>query len=113
GQQPPVAFLGPAAEAERMTPVAATPHGFVAGGSVGPELFDRHARFWTSPDGAAWTPVADDPQGFDDAEPHAIAVTGQRLVAVGVVGSAQRPTAGVSWTSDDGGETWTRHDDPA
>ena len=38
--------------AERMTTVIATPDGFLAGGSIGPELFERHARFWRSADGA-------------------------------------------------------------
>ena len=38
--------------AERMTTVIATPDGFLTGGSVGPELADRHARLWRSTDGA-------------------------------------------------------------
>jgi hypothetical protein len=98
--------------AERMTTVSATAHGFVAGGSAGPELFDRHARFWTSPDGLEWRSVPDDPAAFANAEVRAITTYGDGLVAVGVVGSAQVPTGAVAWTSTDA-STWTRIDDPA
>ena len=90
-----------------MTTVLATADGFVAGGSVGPELFERHARLWTSSDGAKWQPVADESDAFADAEVRSIADTGHGLVAVGLVGSAQRSTGSVAWTSPDG-RTWTR-----
>jgi hypothetical protein len=106
-----VAVLG-GSEPERMTAVAATNSGYVAGGSFGPELFDRHARFWTSPDGATWDPVADDATAFADAEVTAIAASGDGLVAVGVLGPAQHRTGAVAWTSSDG-RSWTRVDDPA
>src|SRR5207244_2319528 len=59
-QRHPVPLLEGSEVAERMTTLVATAHGYLAGGSVGPELFDRHARFWTSVDGIAWTAVADD-----------------------------------------------------
>jgi hypothetical protein len=95
-----------------MTTVAATGHGFVAGGSAGPELSDRHARFWTSADGVEWRSVPDDPAAFADAEVRAITTFGDGLVAVGVVGSAQEPTGAVAWTSPDGA-IWTRINDPA
>src|SRR5439155_14059749 len=45
-QAHPVAMLGNGGVAERMTTVLATPDGFLAGGSAGPELAERHARFW-------------------------------------------------------------------
>ena len=106
-----VAALGPGNVAERMTTVVATGHGFLAGGSVGPELFDRHARFWTSADGGEWQPIPDDPAAFADAEVRAIAPLGDGLVAVGVVGTAQAPTGAVAWTSTDG-RSWSRVDDP-
>ena len=106
-----VATLGASGIAERMTSVVAGPHGFVAGGSLGPELFERHARFWTSPDGATWRPVADDDAAFANAEVRAITRFGEGFVAVGVVGTAQQPTSAVAWTSPDG-TTWTRIDDP-
>ena len=98
--------------AERMTAVAATKLGYVAGGSAGPELFERHARFWTSSDGVAWETVPDDKAAFADAEVTAISAIGDRLVAVGWLGTAQHHTGGVAWTSSDG-RTWTRIDDPA
>ena len=108
----PVTVLGADGVAERMTSVVATSTGFLAGGSVGPELADRHARFWTSTDGATWRPVPDDPAAFADAEVRSIARLGSGFVAVGVVGTAQQATAAVAWTSPDGA-TWRRVDDPA
>jgi hypothetical protein len=108
----PVAILGDGSVAERMTTVLATPDGFIAGGSVGPELLDRHARFWTSRDGVTWNPVADDPAAFANAEVRAIARLGDGYVATGITGSVQDITGSVAWTSPDG-VTWTRHDDAA
>ncbi|HJP89631.1 MAG TPA: hypothetical protein VJ850_11405 [Candidatus Limnocylindrales bacterium] len=108
-----VPVLGTDRTAERMTSVVATAKGFVAGGSVGSELLDRHARFWTSPDGATWTPDLDDEGTFANAEVRSIAVLGDGgLVAVGVVGSFQQPTGAVAWTSPDG-LSWNRIEDPA
>ncbi len=108
--------LGPVPEGslspERMTSVIAGPSGYVAGGSVGPELFDRHARFWTSADGADWQTVPDDPATFADAEVRSITTAGDGYVAVGVVGPAQEPSGAVAWTSSDG-VTWQRIDDPS
>jgi hypothetical protein len=107
-----VRVLGTDGVAERMTSVISTDSGFLAGGSVGPELSDRHARFWTSPDGATWVPVPDDAAAFADAEVRSIAHMGTGFVAVGVVGTAQQATAAVAWTSADG-RAWHRVDDPA
>ena len=98
--------------AERMTAITATSSGYVAGGSVGPELSERHARFWTSNDGAAWEPVADDATSFADAEVRAITAFGDGFVAVGVLGPARHPTGAVAWISSDG-QTLIRIDDPA
>jgi hypothetical protein len=92
---------------ERMTSVVATQNGFVAGGSAGPELLDRHARFWTSPDGAAWQAVPDDATAFANAEVRGISTFSGGLVAVGVVGGVQDPTGAVAWTSAHGA-SWTR-----
>jgi hypothetical protein len=97
---------------ERMTTVVTTDGGYLAGGSAGPELLDRHARFWISADGVDWQPVPDDPQAFANAEVRAIASSPEGFVAVGVVGSAQQPSGAVAWTSADG-STWHRIDDPA
>jgi hypothetical protein len=93
-----------------MTSLAVGPDGFVAGGSVGPELFERHARFWTSPDGIAWTPVPDDPAAFADAEVRSLTTAPGEFIAVGVAGSVQDPTGAAAWTSTDG-TSWTRVDD--
>ena len=107
-----VAILGDGSVAERMTTVIATDDGYLAGGSVGPETLDRRARFWTSPDGATWTPVADDAAAFANAEPRAIARLAGAFVAVGVAGNVQQPSGAVGWTSPDGTH-WTRIDDPS
>jgi hypothetical protein len=98
--------------AERMTTVSATPGGYLAGGSAGPELADRHARFWRSVDGLTWDAVLDDPAAFAGAEVRSITRLGDALVAVGVVGTAQKATAAVAWISRDG-QTWARVDDPS
>jgi hypothetical protein len=111
-KQHPVPLLEGSDVAERMTTVVATEHGYLAGGSVGPELFDRHARFWTSVDGREWQPVPDDPDAFANAEVRAITTFGDGFVAVGVVGTAQHPSGAVAWTSADG-SAWTRVDDPS
>ncbi len=111
-QQHPVPRLEGSDVPERMTTVVAGDRGFVAGGSVGPELFDRHARFWTSVDGMEWQSVPDDRAAFGNAEVRAITTFGDGFVAVGVVGPAQEPSAAVAWTSVDG-SSWTRVDDPS
>jgi hypothetical protein len=106
-----VPVLGNAGEFERMTSVAYASGRFVAGGSVGPEVGDRHARFWNSGDGIAWQPADDDPDAFDNAEVRAIAAVPEGFVAVGVVGRTDQPTGSVAWTSSDG-RHWARHDSP-
>lgn len=108
-----VPVLGTDGLAERMTSIAAGATGFVAGGSVGPELSERHARFWTSADGTVWTPVPDDDAVFADAEVRSITpLADGSFVAIGVVGSVQAPTGAVAWTSPDG-RAWTRIEDAA
>jgi len=92
-----------------MTSVIATSDGFLAGGSAGPELGDRHARFWTSSDGIAWAPAPDDATAFADAEVRAIVATDRGFVAVGTVGNVQNVSGSVAWTSPDG-LRWTRID---
>lgn len=110
-QRHPVPVSGDGGVAERMTAVAAGPEGFVAGGSAGPELLDRHARFWTSTDGITWEPVPDDPVAFANAEVRAITPFEGGFIAVGVVGTVQDHTGAVAWTSPDG-VSWMRVDDP-
>jgi hypothetical protein len=95
-----------------MTAVTPRGSGYLAGGSLGPELFERTARFWTSADGRDWQPVPDDPTAFANAEVRAITKFDDGFVAVGVVGTAQEPSAAVAWTSVDG-RAWTRVDDPS
>lgn len=111
-QRHAVPVLGGSDVAERMTAVVSSERGYLAGGSVGPELFERHARFWTSPDGIDWQTVPDDPVAFANAEVRAITTFGDGFVAVGVVVAAQEPSGAVAWTSVDG-LTWTRVDDPS
>lgn len=111
-QQHPVPLLEGSDVAERMTTVVASSRGYIAGGSAGPELLDRHARFWASVDGADWQPVPDETAAFANAEVRAITTFGDGFVAVGVVGTAQHPSGAVAWTSADG-SNWTRVDDPA
>ena len=98
--------------AERMNAVTTTDFGYLAGGSAGPEGFERHARFWTSPDGVTFDPVPDDDAAFADAEVTAVTSYGDGYVAVGMLGSAQHHTGAVAWTSPDG-LRWSRVDDPA
>jgi hypothetical protein len=107
-----VAIIAGGGMPERITSVTAWPNGFVAGGSVGPELADRHARFWQSPDGITWTPVPDDEAVFANAEVRAITHFQDGFLAVGVVGTAQDPTGAVAWFSRDG-RVWKRIGDPA
>jgi hypothetical protein len=107
-----VPVLGDDGAAERITTVAEGREGFVAGGSVGPELFERHARFWRSADGITWSPVADDPVAFANAEVRSVTAFGDGFVAVGIVGTVQEHTGAVGWVSPDG-VAWTRIDDPA
>ena len=95
-----------------MLAVTAGSHGFVAGGSAGPELFERHARFWRSDDGITWTPAPDDPVAFANAEVRALTPFEDGFVAVGIVGTAQDHAGAVAWTSADG-VSWTRIDDPS
>jgi hypothetical protein len=97
--------------AERMTIVVAGEDGFLAGGSSGPELLDRRARFWTSPDGRAWKAVAD-ADAFDGVEVAAITRVGGGYLAMGRLGDGQRGTGTVVLRSDDGAD-WRRIDDEA
>jgi hypothetical protein len=94
---------------ERMTAVVAGPSAFVAGGSVGPEVGERHARFWLSTDGSHWQPVPDDPEAFANAEVRGISAVGDGFVAVGVTGTTQEPAGALAWTSRDG-LRWQRHE---
>jgi hypothetical protein len=105
-----VPTIGDSATWERIVTVLATDTGFIAGGSAGPELGDRHARFWRSADGATWEPVPDDP-AFAGAEVVAIAQRGSGFVAVGRLGTGQRASGSIAWTSTDG-NTWRRSASP-
>jgi hypothetical protein len=104
--------LSGGAEWERVVTLVATNDGFLAGGSVGPELGDRRARFWRSVDGTTWEPVPDDP-AFDGGEVVAIEPrAGGGFAALGRLGTGQRSTGSVAWISDDG-VAWHRVDDSA
>ncbi|HEX7950236.1 MAG TPA: hypothetical protein VF494_07790 [Candidatus Limnocylindrales bacterium] len=102
----------PLDQAERMTTIVTTDEGLVAGGSVGPELGERHARLWRSADGLAWQPVPDDPAAFAGAEVASIVPRATGYVALGRLGTGGRATGSIAWHSSDG-LTWSRIDDPA
>lgn len=102
-----VAVLPEEAAPVRMTSVTAGPDGFVAGGSAGPELSDRDARFWQSADGVTWVPSPADPTVLGNAEVRSVTRFQDSFVAVGVVGDFQEPTGAVAWTSPDG-SAWKR-----
>lgn len=103
------AFSDP--EPLRMTAVVATPGGFVAGGSAGPDIGRQDARLWVSPDGASWSAIT--PPGAADARVTGIAVRGRLIVAVGMRGTEREPAGSIAWTSRDG-RTWSRApDDPS
>ena len=110
-QRRTVPTLSNGAEWERITTVLPTDDGFIAGGSVGPELGDRRARFWSSTDGTTWTAIPDDP-AFAGAEVADILAVGNRFVAIGKLGTGQRWSGSLAWISDDG-RTWQRIDSPA
>ncbi|HEX7950880.1 MAG TPA: hypothetical protein VF494_11065 [Candidatus Limnocylindrales bacterium] len=111
-QRHAVPTIGSAGIAERMTTIVTGASGFVAGGSAGPELADRSARFWTSADGSTWVAAPAIDAAFANAEVRSITRFQGGYVAVGVVGTVQAPTGAVAWTSPDG-VRWTRVDDPA
>lgn len=106
-----VELLDRSGEAERMTAVLATPDGFIAGGSAGPELGERRARFWTSSDGRRWVPAPDDPS-FAEAEVVELAPVDDGWVAIGRLGDGRRGTGAISWRSPDG-RNWEPTDDEA
>ena len=99
------ALAGPLS-ATRMTTVVAWHGGFVAGGySDDPAAGRETAAVWTSPDGAAWTRLPDDP-AFAGAHILGLTVGPKGLVAVGTAQDEVRGPA-VSWTSADG-TRWRR-----
>jgi hypothetical protein len=103
--------IDPAGTWQRVTTVA-TGHGtFVAGGSAGPELFERTARFWRSGDGIAWTAVPADPV-FDGTEVTDILPLAKGWLALGRIGTGQATTGSVAWLSEDAA-TWRLVRDPA
>jgi hypothetical protein len=105
-----VPTLSDGAEWERITTILPTNGGFIAGGSVGPELGDRRARFWSSVGGAGWQAIPDDP-AFAGAEVADLIAVGGHVVAIGKLGTGQRWTGSIAWVSDDG-RRWRRIDSP-
>jgi hypothetical protein len=98
------------APATVMTSVTTRPDGgYLAGGWAGLFTQTVAARFWTSPDGLAWTRVQDN-EAFADARVLALARRADRLVAVGTTGIEGRPSGSAAWTSTDG-TTWERAPD--
>lgn len=109
-QRQPVPTLSGGAEWERITTVLPSAGGIVAGGSVGPELGGRRARFWWSADGATWAAIPDAP-ALAGAEVADIMEVGGRLVAIGKLGTGQGWSGSIAWVSSDG-RTWQRIDSP-
>ncbi len=105
-----VPTLSNGSEWERITAILPTNGGFIAGGSVGPELGDRRARFWSSDDGTSWEAIPDDP-AFAGAEVADMIAVGGHVVAIGKLGTGQRWTGSIAWVSDDG-RRWRRIDSP-
>jgi hypothetical protein len=105
-----VPTLSNGAEWERIVTVLATQAGFLAGGSAGPELGDRRARFWRSGDGVTWSTVPD-VAAFDGAEVVSIVARDDGYVALGRLGTGQRGTGSIAWVSADGAQ-WQRIDSP-
>jgi hypothetical protein len=98
------------ADWERAVTILGTADGFVAGGSAGPELGQRHARIWRSADGVAW--VADpDSAAFDGGEVVALADLDGDEIALGRLGTGQRSTSSVAWARGRDG-AWARSSDP-
>jgi hypothetical protein len=90
----------------RMTSVIAGPRGFVAGGWAGIVNQPGSARFWTSPDGVAWTRLPDGP-AMADGRVAAIARGPGGFVAVGATGPVGHETGSAVWRSADG-SAWER-----
>ena len=78
-------------------------------GSVSPE-----PAIWTSGDGRSWARAEIDSQRAEDEVSSVtdLAEVDGRLVAIGRFGMMDTDqVAWVTWTSDDGGDTWTEHRD--
>lgn len=90
-----------------MTTVLAVGSRFVAGGDRG----DGLPSVWLSPNGSDWTTVVKLPlaKGIHSASVTTLGRTGNTLVAVGQYERTDGDTEGgwVSWTSKNGGLTWT------
>ena len=99
------AGVGPGAT-ERLSAVAETPGGFVAGGYVETATAIRMASLWRSPDGVTWTrTIVPIPAGSSEVTGIA-ELSASELVAVGIAGDERRGTAAV-WQSHDAGATWS------
>jgi hypothetical protein len=104
--------LSHGAEWERAVAIAGTDDAVLVGGSVGPELGTRRARFWRSTESSVWEAVPDG-DAFGGAEVVAIEPHGRRgFVALAHLGTGQRGTGSIALLSDDG-VTWRRVDDAA
>jgi hypothetical protein len=81
--------------------VAAGPHGFISAGS-----HNGQPAVWTTADGSSWTTITLPlPAGTSGVLQH-IAISGNRVVAVGTQ-TAAGTTTRLTEVSADGGRTWT------
>lgn len=95
----------PTGTTELLTAVAATGHGYVAGGFEESATAQKTASFWRSSDGVAWVRAsAQLPAGASEVTGMA-ALGPSSLVAVGISGDERRGSAAV-WRSTDEGTSW-------
>jgi hypothetical protein len=101
-----------AGSTERLTAVAESGGGYVAGGYVQSATAVRAASLWRSMDGAAWRRAAVELPGGPSEITGIAAVGPADLVAVGIAGDERSGTAAV-WRSTDGGASWSSVTSPA
>jgi hypothetical protein len=95
----------------RMTTVATSDDGVVAGGWAASPTTPAGPRFWWSADGRSWEPATIDDAGGVNADEQVRVTSVTRgpsgWSAVGTTGPESRPSGSAAWTSADG-RSWTR-----
>ena len=85
--------------------------GFVLVGTSQDQTGEARGGVWSTPDGTAWTRVADEDNTFEEMYLAHVATDGRRLLALGRSsrGVDGRPAPSLAWVSDDGAH-WERHE---